>query len=83
MNYDYGRFVNDKFEYAPRVLIIGDTRIINPKEEHFLQAGYKKIVKTEMPVKDGYYYSSKIINDNGIPTMIWEEHEIKKKSEEQ
>lgn len=29
-----------------------------------------------MPVKEGYYYTSQIINDNDIPTMIWEEHKI-------
>ena len=76
MNYNYGRFVSNKFEYAPRVLIIGDKRIINPKKEHFIQAGYKKIIKTEMPVKDGYYYASKIVDINGIPTQQWEEYEI-------
>lgn len=76
MNYNYGRFINEKFEYAPRVLIIDDVRIINPKEEHYLQAGYKKIIKTEMPVKEGYYYTSKIINNNSIPTQEWKEHKI-------
>ena len=81
MNYNYGRFINEKFEYAPRVLIIGDKRIINPTEEHFLQAGYKKIVKTEMPVKEGYYYTSKIVNKGGIPTQEWEEHEQEKEND--
>ena len=55
-NYDYGKFINGVLERAPKVLIIGDTKIINPTEEHFIQAGYRKIVKTEMPVKEGYYY---------------------------
>ena len=76
MNYNYGRFINEKFEYAPRVLIIGDKRIINPKEEHYLQAGYKKIIKTKMPVKEGYYYTSKFVDNGDAIVQEWEEHEI-------
>ena len=72
----YGKIANEEIEYAPRVLIIGDKRIINPTEEHYKQAGYKKIIKTETPVKEGYYYTSKFVDNGDVIVQEWEEHEI-------
>ena len=72
----YGKIVNEEIEYAPKVLIIDDKRIINPMEEHFVLAGYKKIVKTEMPVKEGYYYTRKFVDNGDVIIQEWEQHEI-------
>ena len=76
-NTNYAKIVDGNVIIAEEPLKIGTTReIINPKKEHYLQAGYLEVVKTAMPQKDGYYYTSTIENVNGVPKQIWEEHKI-------
>ena len=76
-NTNYAKIVDGNIVIADEPLKIGTTReIINPKKEHYLQAGYVEVLKTAMPQKEGYYYTSTIENVNGVPKQIWEEHKI-------
>ncbi len=76
-NYNYAKIVDGNVIIAEEPLKIGATReIINPKKEHYLQAGYVEVLKTAMPQKDGYYYTSKIENVNGVPKQIWVENKL-------
>ncbi len=73
----YAKFENEKLIYAPKVLkLSNEYEIVNPTKEQYLQAGYKEIVYTEQPQEDGFYFTSKIVNKNSIPTQEWEKHEI-------
>lgn len=73
----YAKFENGKLIFAPKVLKINGYGIINGTREHYLQAGYKEIVYTEQPQQeDGFYFVSKIVNKNGIPTQEWEKCKI-------
>lgn len=74
----YAKFENEKLIYAPRVLKLTDGyEIVNPTKEQYLQAGYKEIIYTEQPEQEeGFYFTSKIVNRNDIPTQEWERHEI-------
>jgi hypothetical protein len=79
MNENYGKITNSNFDFAPRILAIGNKRIINPKEKHFLQAGYKKIIKTEMPIKDGYFYVPKYTDQGDSIIQEWIEYATENK----
>ena len=73
----YAKFENDKLIYAPKVLKLSNGyEIVNPTKEQHLQAGYKEIVYTEQPQEEGFYFTSKIVDKEGIPTQEWERHEI-------
>lgn len=45
----YGKLENGKLIYAPKSVIFGDKRIINPSEETLLSLGYLPISVTEPP----------------------------------
>lgn len=72
----------NEFEYAADIIIVGNRKITNPSKEHYLRAGYKEIVYTEQPQEEGFYFTSKIVNKNGIPTQEWERKEIKEIEDE-
>lgn len=79
----YAKFENEKLIYAPKVLKLTDGyEIVNPSKEHYLRAGYKEIIYTEQPQEEGFYFTSKIVNKNGIPTQAWERKEIKEIEDE-
>lgn len=83
INTKYGKFEGDIFLYAPKVLQYEGYEIINPTEEQYLEAGYKKIVYTPQPEpEEGYYYTSNIVNIDGIPTQVWEKHKIEENIDE-
>ena len=68
-NYNYAKIVDGKIIIAEEPLKISDTReIINPKKEHYLQAGYLEVVKTTPTNEE---QTCKIENINGIPTQVW------------
>lgn len=45
----YGKLLNGTLIYAPKSVIVGEKRIINPKEETLLSLGYLPITDTEPP----------------------------------
>ena len=75
-NYSYGKFENGVFIYAPSIIKKQRYEIINPTEKDYLESGFFKIVETEQPQKDGFYYTRSISDVNGVPTVVWKEHII-------
>lgn len=44
-------------------------------EAAILELGYKPIIRTEAPVKDGFYYTEKWVDTGAAIVQEWEEHE--------
>ena len=53
----YGKLENGKLIYAPKSVIVGEKRIINPKEETLLSLGYLPIENTEAPAAETGYHA--------------------------
>lgn len=81
VNFNYGKIVNGNFSYAMDFIKDNGITIINPTKEKYLQYGYKPIVKTPQPQKDGFYYTPKYIDKATTIEVEWEEHEIKPEPE--
>lgn len=45
-------------------------------EDAILELGYKPIVRTEAPVKEGFYYTEKWVETGDAIVREWEEHEM-------
>lgn len=44
-------------------------------EAAILELGYKPIIRTEAPVKEGFYYTEKWVETETAIVQVWEEHE--------
>lgn len=53
----YGKLENGKLIYAPKSVIVGEKRIINPKEETLISLGYLPIENTEAPATETGYHA--------------------------
>ena len=77
-NYDFGKFTNGVFEYAPDPLI-------SPTNEHggtwtndaqkYLEHGYLPIEHAETPQKEGYCYTLEHEHQENKIVEVWVEHE--------
>ena len=75
-NRNYGKIIDGQLEYAYRPMEIKGEWHSNPSEELLLELGYKPIEYTEMPVKEGYYYTSSFEDEGDKIVQVWTEHEI-------
>ena len=73
---NFGKLNDGQLEYAYRPMEINGEWHSNPSEEVLIEQGYKPIEYTEMPVKEGYYYTSKFETRLNKIIQIWEEHKI-------
>lgn len=53
----------------------------NPTEEQIRKAGYKELVKNDMPEKEGYYYTDTYDDTGDEIIQSWEGHEIREEEE--
>lgn len=63
-NRNFGKLVEGQVEYAPSVLVIGDTTYFNPHAEHYLAAPdgpYYPVVADfpSQPAPEGYHYEAR------------------------
>ena len=54
MNRKFGRLVENKIEYAPSTLKIGNIFYSSPTDDQYLQMKYKFIVDNVLEQKDGF-----------------------------
>ena len=55
----YGKLTDGRLITAPKMLVIGSTKVWNATAEQYAAAGYKPVEFTEMPeAPEGYYYES-------------------------
>lgn len=62
--------------YAPVPLVIDGVNVWTNIPEKYTQAGYYPVENTEMPVKDGYCYTSRYELLDGKALQVWDEHEV-------
>lgn len=87
-NKRYGKLVNTYLEYLHMPIQLNADIIINgvvhpagswlstDDEGAILELGYKPIIRTEAPVKDGFYYTEKWVDTGAAIVQEWDEHEI-------
>ena len=75
-NYKFARLdESGELEYAPLPLVINGEKVWTNIESEYNALGFYEITKTEMPEKEGYYYTSYFELENGKMMQKWEEHE--------
>jgi hypothetical protein len=74
INKNYGKIENGNIKFAKNPLWTQDKMIANPTNEMYIANGYKPIEYTDVPTKDGFYYTSKFIEVENSIVQIWEEH---------
>ena len=87
INTNYGKLINTYPQYLRLpVQLTADITIngvVHPagswlstdNEGAILELGYKPIIRTEAPVKEGFYYVEKWEETDTAITQVWEEHE--------
>lgn len=87
-NINYGKLVNEHTQYLRLpVQLTADITIngvVHPagswlstdNEASILELGYKPIIRTDMPIKEGYYYTETWAETDMAIVQEWEEHEI-------
>lgn len=62
-------------EYAPLPLVIDGDNVWTNLEAEYNKLGFYEIKRTEMPEKEGYYYTDYWELENNKILQRWEEHE--------
>lgn len=69
----YGKIDNGRIVYAPRVMVVGDKKIINPSNQRLADAGYLPIEETPVPeIPDGYHAKYHWESDENSIRRVWE-----------
>lgn len=73
----YGYLENGYLRYAPDILRLEEVTIINPTDEQLVDAGYKKIIKTERPpYEEGFSFNSRWEEDEEEVRQVWDKVEV-------
>lgn len=88
VNINYGKLIDTYPQYLrlPIQLTadININSVIHPalswlstdNEAAILELGYKPIIRTEAPVKEGFYYTEKWEEAENVIMQQWEEHKV-------
>ena len=63
-------------EYALLPLVIDGENVWTNIPEKYIECGFYPVENTEVPEKDGYYYTSYYVIEDEKCVQKWEEHEI-------
>ena len=75
-NYKYAKIKEDGgLEYAPLPLVINGKNVWTNIEAEYNALGFYEIKRTEMPEKEGFYYTDFWELENNKIVQRWEEHE--------
>ena len=76
LNYKFAK-LNESggLEYAPLPLVIDGVNVWTNIEAEYNKLGFYEITKTEMPEKEGYYYTVFWELENNKIVQRWQEHE--------
>ena len=76
LNYKFGKpYGNGGIEFAPLPLVIDGVNFWTNEEAKYNALGYYEVIRTEMPEKEGFYFTSYYALENGKMVQKWEEHE--------
>lgn len=68
----YGKLINGRMVYAPQSVQVNGNTVFNPSDELIRKAGYKPVVKTQVPEASGdlVFVPSWVENEESI-TQVW------------
>ena len=86
LNINYAKLIDGYPAYAPNPIVLTEPieiihlagatlSLSGAAESHYAQLGYKPITKTEMPIREGYYYTESWTETDTAIVQEWEEHE--------
>lgn len=70
------KLIDGKIENAPVLLRDDEKTYSNPTETTLRAFGYKPLIKTEKPVRDGYFYDLEYTENTDEIVETWIENEI-------
>ncbi len=71
------KLIDGRIKYAGgKILIIDDQVIVNPREEDWLEAGYKHIVGEWLEEKEGYYQVAEYTEEDDKIVVTYHYEEI-------
>ena len=73
---NYGKTVDGKLVFAGAMIKSIDREYYNPTDETKTALGYKPMVETATPVKEGFYYTPEWVEEKDRFVQMWKEHEI-------
>lgn len=77
VNRNYGKINEDgSLEYASVPLVVNGENVWTNIPEVYIAEGYYPIVRTDEPIKEGFYYTFYWEQDGNVIIQKWEEHEI-------
>ena len=82
MNKKYVKMKNGGIRFARNPLWVDGKMIANPTNEIYLANGYKPLERTEMPTKEGFYYTPKFVEGEEAIVQVWEEHVVLEDTEQ-
>jgi hypothetical protein len=69
----YAKLENEKLTYAPKSLIINDTKVWNASEADHIAQGWYPVIHTDAPVaEEGYYAESHYEQEDDQIVQKWE-----------
>lgn len=86
-NINYGKLINGYPQYLRMPVQLSEDITINgvvhpagswlstDNEAAILELGYKPIIRSEAPVKEGFYYTEKWVETETSIVQEWDEHE--------
>lgn len=80
-NINYGKIENEKLIYAKNPLWVGNKMIGNPTAQDYENNGFKPVIYSEMPIKEGCYYTATYTDDGTVIKQGWKEHELPQDTE--
>lgn len=67
----FAKLIDNTLYKEPPYLVIGENIVFNPSEETLKSYGYKPIIETEMPLKDGYMYTMHYEDRGNDIVQVW------------
>lgn len=71
------KFIDEHtIEFAPKIIRDENKVYANPSDEVLKEFGYKPLVETECPEKEGFWYSLEYKESKKEVSTVWKAHEI-------
>ena len=67
----YGKLTDGRLITAPKMLVIGSTKVWNATAEQYAAQGWLPVVYTDAPEQDGYYAESGWAEEDGRIVQEW------------
>ncbi len=81
-NFKYAKLTENGIEYAPNILIIGNTQKFNAPAEDYALLGWLPVNRTtQLEADDGYYFTPYYEEESGKIVRLWNKEEIPEQEE--